>query len=41
MLNNALSEVMSVVEEILYWDGVEPLARGHISCEKSTENGDS
>jgi hypothetical protein len=33
MLNDQLSEVMSVVEQVLNWDWVEPLTRGHVAGE--------
>ena len=41
VLNDALSEVVSVVEQILNRNRVEPLARGHIASEKTTKDSDS
>ena len=38
MLNHTFSEVMSIVEEVLNRDGIEPLSASNIACEKSTEH---
>jgi hypothetical protein len=41
VLNDQFSEVMSVVEQILNWDWVEPLARGHVAGEETAEDRDT
>jgi hypothetical protein len=41
VLNDQLSKVMSVVEQILNWDWVKPLARGHVAGEETSEDRDT
>jgi len=41
MLNDAISEVMSIMEQILNWHRLEPFSASKITSKEATSDGDT